>query len=398
MRYGKALGGVAVALLTLAGYGIQGAGTAAAAARSYVPIEGSGSQFASVALEMWAENLAAKGITVDYNPDGSDAGRADFIADQVDFAASDSPFRTARDKLSGAPRQAVPYDYSYIPDVASGIAFLYHISVSGHLVRDLKLSEQTIAKIFTGQITNWDNPAITRDNGTALPDLPIVPVIDADGSGATYYFTNWMSREFPGQWDSFCDRVKPAIKPPCGQTEFYPKFGRAVRQDGPHDVAAFIASARGNGSIGFDESIFATQAKAQVARVRNPAGRYVLPTAHNVTVALTQASINENPRSANYLQENLNKVYVYDNPDSYPVSAYSYLIVPRSGPHRPPNFSNADGRTLSTFVEFLLCHGQQQAAGAGYAPLPRNLIDGGLRQVRAIPGHIAVPSSDSCPR
>jgi ABC-type phosphate transport system substrate-binding protein len=395
MRH-RAATGVAAALLALAASGIQGTGAAAAATRSYAPISGAGSEFAGMAIEQWAADLRAKGITVDFKSDGSDRGRAAFIHDQVDFAASDAPFRAARDRLSGAPPEKVPYDYSYIPDVGYGTAFLYHITVGGVVFNSLKLSEQTVAKIFTGKITNWDNPAITRDNGKQLPNLPIVPVIDADGSGATYFFTNWMSREFPKQWSDFCKHVKPHIKLPCGQTEFYPAFGRARKEDGPLGVATFISSARSNGSIGFDPYQYALLTHVPVASLGNPAGRYVLPTPHDVTVALTRAVINENPHSARYLQENLNNVYTYKNRDSYPLSSYSYLIVPRSGKHLLPIFTKADGKTLSTFVKYLLCQGQPVAAELGDAALPANLVRGGLKQVKDIPGHVAVAQNDRC--
>jgi ABC-type phosphate transport system substrate-binding protein len=133
-----------------------------------------------------------------------------------------------------------------------------------------------------------------------------------------------------------------------------------------------------------------------VARLRNPAGRYVLPVQADVTIALTQAVIDENPRSPNFLQQNLNRLYVYRNPKSYPLSFYSYLIVPRSGTKLPPIFTTAKGRSLSTFIDFGLCAGQRQVAPLGYAPLPRNLVAGGLLEVRRIPGHVRIPSLSRC--
>ena len=129
-----------------------------------------------------------------------------------------------------------------------------------------------------------------------------------------------------------------------------------------------------------------------MVKLLNPAGYYVLPSASNVAVALTQAQINEDPRSVNFLQQNLDSVYVYKDPRSYPLSSYSYLIVPRTGTKSPPNFSPAKGRTLSTFINFFLCGGQQQVAALGYSPLPLNLVKGGLLQVDHIPGHVPTPN------
>jgi hypothetical protein len=134
-----------------------------------------------------------------------------------------------------------------------------------------------------------------------------------------------------------------------------------------------------------------------VAKLRNPAGDYVLPTAANVTTALTQAVIDSNPHSPTYLQVNLDKVYTYNNPASYPLSYTGYLIVPRtSRKPPPPNFTNAKGRTLSAFTVFALCHGQSQLAALGYAPLPPNLLKDDLQQAAHIPGHGPIPTPANC--
>ena len=127
----------------------------------------------------------------------------------------------------------------------------------------------------------------------------------------------------------------------------------------------------------------------------NPAGYYVLPTASNVAVALTQAQINEDPSSPDFLQQDLDNVYTFNDPRSYPLSSYSYLIVPRVGTTIPSNFSNGDGVTLSTYIDYFLCAGQQYSAELGYSPLPLNLVEGGLLQSSKIPGAIPPPSLSS---
>ena len=92
--------------------------TAPASAGVYVPISGSGSSWASIALDLWSQDVRAAGIVVNYNPDGSAAGRSDYISAQDDFAASDVPFRNGRDKLGGTPAEHSPWGYSYLPLVA----------------------------------------------------------------------------------------------------------------------------------------------------------------------------------------------------------------------------------------------------------------------------------------
>jgi ABC-type phosphate transport system substrate-binding protein len=360
----------------------------------YETIAGSGSSFEAIALNQWIYDAMQFGLTVDYNPDGTAEGQQQYInGHMIDFAGSDLPFRTTTDKLAGLGPQHVRWGFSYIPGAGTGIAFMYHISIGHHRYTHLRLSGHTLMEIFTGQITNWDNPQITHDTGTQLPSLPIIPVIRADGSGTTYYFTRWMAHQFPGQWNAFCDRVHPGITPPCGPTEFYPQFGHAQLENGSINVANFITSSQGQGAIGYDEYAYAVIAHYPVLALRNPAGDYVQPTPQHVTTALSAALINENPHSPDFLQENLTPLYTFTNPASYPLSYYSYLIVPRTGAKpRPPYFNLGAGRSLSAFLDYTLCPGQKQVSALGYAPLPANLVAGGLRQVRNIPGHGPVPT------
>ncbi len=364
-----------------------------ASAGTYATLSGSGSSWAAVALDQWAQDLQSNGLTVNFNEDGSAAGRGDYMqGSQVDFAASDPPFRNGEDELASTGGEFPSYGYSYIPDVGGGTAFMYHLTVGGHQITNLRLSGETIMKIFTGQITNWADPAITKDYGAQLPNLPITPVIRSDGSGATYFFTRWMAHEFPSQWNAFCKKVKPSISLPCGQTEFYPLFPGAKSENGSNNVATYITASYGNGAIGYDEYAYALNAHYPVVKLLNPAGYYVLPTASNVAVALTKAVINENSGSPDFLQQDLDSVYTFTDPRSYPLSSYSYLIVPRKGTREPTNFSNSKGRSLSTFVDYFLCGGQREVAALGYSPLPLNLVQGGLLQSSKIPGAIPGPN------
>ena len=363
-----------------------------ASAATYTAISGSGSSWSSVALDQWQQDLRPSGLVVNYNPDGSAAGRGDYMANQDDFAGSDPPFRNGHDQLGGTGAENPTQGYSYIPDTAGGTAFMYHIEVAGHLITNLRLSGLTMMEIFTGAITNWDDKRITKDYGAQLPNLPITPVIRSDGSGATFFFTRWMAHQFPSQWNAFCKKVKPRVSLPCGQTEFYPLFPGAKSENGSNNVATYITASYGNGAIGYDEYAYALNSHYPVVKLLNPAGYYVLPTASNVAVALTKAIIDENASSPEFLQQNLDSVYTFTDPRSYPLSSYSYLIVPRAGTHQPTNFSPAKGKTLSTFVDYFLCAGQKEVAALGYSPLPLNLVQGGLLQNSKIPGAVAGPN------
>jgi ABC-type phosphate transport system substrate-binding protein len=309
---------------------------------------------------------------------------------------SDPPFRNGGDKIAQTPPEVSHWGYSYVPDTAGGTAFMYHLVVGGKQITNLRLTGEELMEIFTGAITNWDNSQITKTYGAQLPNIPITPVVRTDGSGATYFFTRWMSLEFPSQWNAFCQRVTNGrVKPPCPETEFYPTNGpgwNAKGENGSTAVADYITSSYANGAIGYDEYAYAINSHYPVVQLLNPAGYFVLPTASNVAVALTQAVIDENPKDPNFLQQNLDNVYTYTDPRSYPLSSYSYLIVPRSGSPIPPRFNTAKGATLSTFIYYFLCAGQQDLAQLGYSPLPLNLVKGGLSQADHVPGHVGGPN------
>lgn len=384
------------AALVLAALGLTAAPPAYAT--NYTPVSGSGSSWAGIAIDQWISNIRASGVVVNYNPDGSGTGRDEYINNQDDFTGSDPPFRNGGDELAGTGAEVVPYSYSYIPDVAGGTAFMYHLTVGGHLIRNMRLSGKTLMEIFTGQITNWDDKRITHDYGAQLPSIPIVPVIRADFSGATYFLTRWMAHEWPSQWNAFCQRVHPGIKLPCPETELYPHFGNAKSENGSNNVAAYITSSFANGAIGYDEYAYALNSHYPVVKLANPGGYYVLPTASNVAIALLAAQINEDKHSVNFLQQNLDKVYTDKDPRSYPLSSYSYFIVPRT-PKPPPIFNSpaGKGKSLSTFINYMLCGGQAHVDQLGYSPLPVNLVRGGFLQDSFIPGHGSIPSLSTLP-
>lgn len=364
-----------------------------ASAASYASLNGGGSSWAQVAIDQWIEDEHAVGMTVNYTGNGSAAGRNAYGLGQYDFAGSDPPFRDGSDKLAGQNGKEVPqFGYSYVPDTAGGTAFMYHLTMGGHRITNLRLHPSTLFKIFTGQITNWSNRQITSDYGGSLPNEPIVPVVRADGSGATFMFTRWMAKEDPGDWNAFCRRVA-GVSGSCGTTEFYPgNFGHAKAQNGSPQSAGYVASGAGEGSIAYDEYAYALNDGLPVVKVANPGGYWIGPTASAVAVGLTKAQIYNNPNDAHtYLQQNLDNVYTNRDIRSYPLSSYSYLIVPRDNQKVPSAFNNNKGRSLSTFIQHMLCEGQRTQAQLGYSPLPINLVSGAMNQMGHVPGHIGVP-------
>jgi phosphate ABC transporter phosphate-binding protein len=341
----------------------------------YQLIEGTGSTWSENAINQWIADVAADGIPVAYGGGGSSKGRQDFGDDTVDFAVTEIPFQ-GRDPRTGQIDSPNGRAFAYMPVVAGGTSFMYHLEIGGQLYRGLRLSGETISKIFTGKITNWDDPEITKDNnGFQLPDTKIIPVVRSDGSGTTAQFTAWMDNQYPSIWRPFCG---------CkGLTSYYPIKDWMVAKDGSVGAASHIAASYGNGTIGYVEYSYALNDNFPVTKLLNKAGYYTLPTAYNVAVALTQARINEDKNSQLYLTQILTGVYDDKDPRTYPLSSYSYMIIPTG--KDDPRMTVDKAHTLGDFAYYFLCDGQREAAPLGYSTLPLNLVQAGFDQIAKVP-------------
>ncbi|MBV8994059.1 MAG: phosphate ABC transporter substrate-binding protein PstS [Pseudonocardiales bacterium] len=342
--------------------------------QGYVPITGSGSTWSFNALDQWRRNVDnLYQIQVQFSPSGSSTGRSDFKAQQVDFAVSEIPYGLTDNGVTEAPPAGRPF--AYMPIVAGGTAFMYNLKIGNNRVTNLRLSGQVIAKIFTRVITNWSDPQIKADNpGLTLPARPIVPVVRSDGSGTTAQLTRWMATKFGPIWDAFCGR------PNCGFTSNFPTRPGIESRGQSTGVAGFVAQNSSEGAITYVEYSYARNSGFPVAKVLNDGGYYIEPKATSVAVALTQAQI------APDLTQNLDPVYSFKDPRSYPLSSYSYMILPVEPNPPGSRFTPDKGRTLSTFGYYFLCDGQQQADELGYSPLPYNLVQAGVRQLARVPG------------
>jgi phosphate ABC transporter phosphate-binding protein len=348
---------------------------APAGAAVFVPISGAGSTWSQNALDQWRRNVTQYGMQINYQGTGSSDGRNQFRNGTVDFAVSEIPYGLTD---SGVVDYPPARKYAYMPIVAGGTAFMYNLKINGRRVTNLRLSGLTVTRMFTGEIKMWNDPAIKADNpGLRLPARRVVPVVRSDGSGTTAQFTLWMSKLYGSQWNGYCGRA--GLPTPCGLTSEYPVIPGSgfTAQAGSLGVSGYVAQDRSEGAITYVEYSYALNAGFPIAKLLNKAGYYVEPNASNVAVALLAAGINKD------LTQKLDGVY--GNPDrrTYPLSSYSYMILPTA----PENGFSADkGQTLSSFAYYFLCEGQQQAPLLGYSPLPINLVQAGLTQVRRIPG------------
>ena len=372
----------ALVAASLAALGVSLA-TKPAAADTYVPVSGEGSTWSANAINQWIADVHQFGMRINYTPDGSSAGRQAFINGTTDFAASDIPFVTHPDDGS-ATDNVKPGTFAYMPVTSGGTTFMYNLIINGQRVTNLRLSGQNVAKIFTGQITNWDDPALAADNpGLTLPNRQVVPVVRSDGSGSTAQFTLWMISQYPNIWNSYCQRSGRA--PACGETSYYPTIPGMISQAGDLGVAGYVSQGFAQGSIGYVQYSYALQSHFPVTKVLNNAGYYTEPTPQNVAVSLLQAKVDTQDVNdpSKYLTQDLSGVYVDPDARTYPLSSYSYMILPTY-----QGFDINKGKTLAAFSYYAMCQGQQESGPLGYSPMPINLVQAAFDQIRKIPGAV----------
>ena len=363
------------------------------AVRADSPVDGAGSTWSQIAVDQWRADVARQGLVINFQGVGSTAGRAAYYQGQVDFAVSEIPFQAALMDRAGnvaadETASAASRPYAYMPIVAGGTAFMYNLKANGQKITDLRLSPNTIGKIFSGQISMWNDPVIVADNPQrVMPATRIKPVIRSDGSGTSAQFTAYLASQASSAWNYVCQQAN--LGSGCAPTSLYPDFpssGFAAQQysDG---VANYVAAPYNEGAITYVEYGYAKERGFPVASVKNASGAYTQPFAVNVSVALLGARINNDGTQV------LSGVYTNADARAYPVSSYSYMIVPTSG---ASPFNSDKGATLSKFIYYFLCAGQQKAEQLGYAPLPKNLVEYGFTAVAKIPGAIAAPAISSC--
>jgi phosphate transport system substrate-binding protein len=339
MKRGLALIAVAAtALLTVA---------AAGAKSNDTTITGAGSSFVSPLVSVWTPALgSAFGYTLQYSAVGSGAGIAAITSRQVDFGASDAPLTPDQGTACKGCVQ-IPWALS-----ATSIAY----NVPGAPVH-LNLDGKTISKIFLGQITNWNDPAIAALNkGANLPDLKITPIYRSDGSGTTYNFTDYLS-SVSGEWKSKVGN-STSVQFPAG-----------LGARGSSGVAGLVS--RTAGGITYVDVAFALKNHIRFAAVRNRAGKFLYPSLRRITAAAD--AFPKVPAS--------NEMHIVDPPKSaplaYPISTFTYVIVPQQTAH---------AAELRKLIFWALTQGQkpQYTAKLLFAPLTKPVLVASEKTLKTI--------------
>lgn len=349
-----ALSAAAIAALTMSACGSDNnaptagttgeSGTAAAGAAdcggaNSLTAEGSTAQQNAIAIfnQVWGQLCPGKNLS--YNPTGSGAGREQFIAKNVDFAGSDSPL--AEEQVAPAAQRCGGNPAWHLPLVFGPIAMAYNIEGVDKLV----LNGDTLAKIFQGQITNWNDPAIAALNqGASLPDSKITPIYRSDSSGTSDNFQKYLTAAAPATWTKGAG------------SEFQGGAG-----EGAQKSAGVVQAVQATpGSIGYVEKGFADQAGLPFAQIDTGSG----------AVELTDESAGKAIDAAKFAGEgkdlalDLNSLYGTTEAGAYPLVLATYEIVCSSG------YPADTAAAVRSFLSVAADQGQAGLSKAGYVPLP----------------------------
>lgn len=308
-------------------------------------LNGSGASSQGGASDAWVAAFQTNNpdSTINYSPDGSGAGRKAFMSGGVSYAGSDSILSAK--ELSQTFAACAPGSTAIdLPVYISPIALIFNVDG----VSELKLDSSTIARIFTGAITKWNDPQIVALNpGASLPNATITPVHRSDDSGTTKNFSDYLAATAPKEWDAPASDTFPYV------------FGEAAQ--GTSGVVEAVTN--GKNTIGYSD--------ASRAGNLNIAAIKVGDTFVNFTSEAAAKSVADSPRvegrSANDIAIDLNRKTT--NPEHYPLVLVSYLIVCQE-------YADPDtGALVRAYAGYMASpSGQAEAQkSAGAAPLSAEL-------------------------
>jgi phosphate transport system substrate-binding protein len=323
---------VGAALAVLA---IGGACCTAAAATT--DISGAGATFPYPIYAKWADAYKTlSGIGLNYQSIGSGGGIKQIKAKTVTFGASDMPLK---------PQDLTAAGLLQFPMIIGGVVPV--VNVKGIGPGQLQLDGATVAAMYLGEITKWDDPRIRHLNPKlALPSTAIAPVYRSDGSGTNFLFTDYLSKASPA---------------------FQSKIGAGTSVEWPAGIGAkgnegvANMTAQTDGAIGYVEYAYAKQNKMAYAKLINKAGKPVEPDA---------ASFQAAAANADWAASDSYYVLLTDQPGaaSWPITGASFILV-----YRDPPDPVAVGAALKFFA-WAYRDGGKMAADLDYVPLPAALV------------------------
>ena len=301
-------------------------------------INGAGATFPYPIYSKWfVEYRKIKGdVEFNYQSIGSGGGIKQVLAQTVDFGATDAA-------MTDAELKQAKYPITHIPTVIGAVTVAYNAS---GVPANLMLDGQTIAAIFQGKISKWNDPVIAKLNPKAkLPATDILVVRRADGSGTTAVFTEFLAAVSP-EWKSAVGSGKN-INWPAG-----------IGAKGNEGVTAMIAQT--DGAIGYVELAYAINNKLNMASVKNAKGEFISPSVKSITAA---------GNAVKEVKEDM-RISIINSQEkgAYPISAFTYILLPQDP-------KSAAIKETKMFLQWALTKGQSYAANLHYAPLPKKVAD-----------------------
>ena len=297
-------------------------------------VTGAGATFPFPLYSKWFSdyNKLRPDLRFNYQSIGSGGGIKQITEKTVDFGASDAPM--TEEELAKAP------GIQHIPTVLGAVVVTYHAPIEG-----LKLTPETLAGIFLGGITKWNDPKLARDNpGVKLPDTAVAVVHRSDGSGTTSIFTDYLAKVSP-EWKSKVGAGK-SVKWPVG-----------LGAKGNEGVTGVVKSTPG--AVGYVELAYAHQNQLAMASLRNRDGVFMAPSLESTSAAAAGVEM-----PADY------RVSITDakGKDAYPIASFTYLLVYKD------QADPKKGEAMLRFLWWAVHEGQATAAGLDYAPLPKAVV------------------------
>jgi phosphate transport system substrate-binding protein len=300
-------------------------------------LSGAGSSAAAPVYRAWA---AAYGRTLDfqlsYDPAGSSAGLKSIKSRQVAFGATD---------VAPSAQQLTEDGLILVPTFITGAVPVVNLPKAGG--GKLRLSGEVLAGIFSGSISRWNAPEIQNLNpGVGMPEIAIKPVVRSDGSGTTYYFTDYLSRISPVWKEKFGARTTIA----------WPAIATGAK--GSDGVVKAVKATPG--SIGYVDFNYVAEHGLTSVYLRNAAGEYVAPGVDSFRAAL-QASEWRTKADFHASLTNL------PGRNSWPITMGTFVLLPKVS-----DKSEETARALRYFVWALL-KGDQVIEGMAFVRLPDGL-------------------------
>ena len=352
MAYRTPIGAVVLGVLT---WGCVGApdkpGAAGGSATvGSAALTGAGATFPNPIYTKWFDAYAKQtGVRINYQSIGSGGGIRQFTEGTVDFGATDGPMTDEQIKQ-------VQGNVVHLPTVIGGDVITYNLPALG--ATKLKLDGPTIAGIFLGEITRWNDARIGAMNpGVKLPAADIIVVHRSDGSGTTYVFTDYLSKVSP-KWASSVGKAT-SVSWPIG-----------LGGKGNEGVTQQVKQTEG--AVGYVELIYAISNNLPYASVKNSAGNFIEPSLKSLSAAGAGIPLNED---TDFRVSITNA----DGADVYPISSLTWVLI------RPKPVDAAKHKILKAFLQWMLQpEAQRMAADLHYAPLPVKLIEIEQRRIEAL--------------